>query len=498
MFRGRDNIDMEKEEDGSRLKHLIQVILKKVISTKVGAFIVIAVILIISLLAVENCTSYFLIDGIVENELASLQTSTAVMANEFSGYLTLHEAEQNGIYNLLKRYSAMNYVRIRVVDERFVIVLDSYYTEYSRSMINPNVLKSYKAGKGVSEFNKKSNFIEAAMPIVNAENNICGVIVADKPLSKIISYKKAIYDNIYIAIIAIMLVSISLSYFFISIISKRYKKLYQIIEEVAAGHVDKRLPVKGSTEMRMLAVNFNAIMDRANSLDESRQEFVSNVSHELKTPITSIKVLADSLNMQEDVPLELYKEFMQDIVEEIDRESKIIEDLLILVKMDKKVSALNITSVNLNELMELVLKRLKPIAEKKNVEILFESFRPVVAEVDEVKFTQVVSNLVENAIKYNNNEGWVHVSLNADYQYFYVRVEDSGIGIPKESQELVFDRFYRVDKARSSETGGTGLGLSIVQNIVLMHHGIIKLYSEEGQGTTFTIRIPLNYVNEEI
>ena len=185
---------------------------------------------------------------------------------------------------------------------------------------------------------------------------------------------------------------------------------------------------------------------------------------------------------------------MQDITNEIDRESKIIEDLLSLVKMDKSAAVMNISSVNVNEMLEIVLKRLKPIAQKKNVELLFESFRPVVAEIDEVKFTLVISNLVENAIKYNVSDGWVHVSLNADYQYFYVRVEDSGIGIPKESQDLVFDRFYRVDKARSRQTGGTGLGLAIVQNIVLLHHGTIKLHSEEGTGTTFTVRIPLNYV----
>jgi len=237
-------------------------------------------------------------------------------------------------------------------------------------------------------------------------------------------------------------------------------------------------------------------MDKASLLDERRQDFVSNVSHELRTPITSVKVLADSLNMQEDVPIELYKEFMQDITKEIDRESKIIEDLLSIVRMDKPVSDLSITSVNVNELMEMVLTRLKPIAEKKNIEILFESFRPVVAEIDEVKFSQVISNLVDNAIKYNNIDGWVHVSLNADYQYFYIRVEDSGIGIPKESQDMVFDRFYRVDKARSRQTGGTGLGLAIVKKIILMHHGTVKLHSEEGSGTTFTVRVPLNYIED--
>lgn len=277
---------------------------------------------------------------------------------------------------------------------------------------------------------------------------------------------------------------------------RHYNKALKVVEAVDVGYTDKRIEIKGSTELRSFASHFNSIMDKNNELDSSRSEFVSNVSHELKTPITSIKVLADSLNTQENVPVEVYREFMLDIVSEIDRENKIIEDLLCMVRLDKASSVLNISSVNMNELLELVLKRLKPLAAKKNIELLFESFRPVVAQVDEVKITQVISNLVENAIKYNNVDGWVHVSLNADHQFFYVRVEDSGIGIPKDSQGKVFDRFYRVDKARSRETGGTGLGLSIVRNIILMHHGTIKLYSEEGMGTTFTFRIPLNYVEE--
>ena len=172
------------------------------------------------------------------------------------------------------------------------------------------------------------------------------------------------------------------------------------------------------------------MLGRVKSLDNSRQEFVSNVSHELKTPLTSMKVLADSLVGQENVPVELYQEFMQDIAEEIDRENKIITDLLTLVKLDKKAANVNIDTVNINELLELILKRLKPIAGKRNIELILESFRPVNAEVDETKLTLALSNLVENAIKYNVEDGWVRVSLNADHKYFYVTVADSGKGIP--------------------------------------------------------------------
>ena len=229
-------------------------------------------------------------------------------------------------------------------------------------------------------------------------------------------------------------------------------------------------------------------------LDDSREEFVSNVSHELKTPLASMKVLADSLLAQEEVPNELYREFMQDITLEIERENDIITDLLSLVKMDRTAADLNIRQVSINELLELILKRLKPIAAEKNVEVVLESFRPVTAEIDEVKLTLAFTNLVENAVKYNHPEGWVHVSLNADHKYFYVKVADSGIGIPEEDQKHIFERFYRVDKSHSREIGGTGLGLAIVRNAVVLHRGSVKVYSKEGEGTTFTVRIPLNYV----
>ena len=131
---------------------------------------------------------------------------------------------------------------------------------------------------------------------------------------------------------------------------------------------------------------------------------------------------------------------------------------------------------------------------KQDVELVYESVRPVVAAVDEVKITLVISNLVENAIKYNKEHGWVKVTLDADHQFFVVEVADSGIGIPEESVEHIYERFYRVDKSRSREIGGTGLGLAITRSAILMHRGSIKVVSTEGEGTTFTVKIPLTYI----
>lgn len=249
----------------------------------------------------------------------------------------------------------------------------------------------------------------------------------------------------------------------------------------------------GYAETDHIVEAFNQLLKRMRALDNSRQEFVENVSHELKTPMAAIKVLADSLLAQRDAPAELYREFLEDIASEIDRENQIITDLLALVKMDKKAQELNIASLDMNDLVELILKRLRPIARKKDVEVVFESMRPVVAEVDEVKMTLIMTNLVENAIKYNKEHGRVRVELDADHQYFTFLVSDTGLGIPEDALAHIFERFYRVDKSHSREIGGTGLGLAITKSSVLMHRGSITVSSIEGEGTSFTVKIPLTY-----
>ena len=279
---------------------------------------------------------------------------------------------------------------------------------------------------------------------------------------------------------------------------KPFKRLLRSFDRVAQGDLDADIREDAYSETRQMSHAVQKSLRKLKAVDQSRQEFVSNVSHELKTPITSIRVLADSLMGMEEVPVELYREFMSDISDEIDRESQIIEDLLTLVRMDKSAeSQMKISQVHINHELEMILKRLRPIAKRSNVELILESIREVTADVDKVKLNLAVTNLVENAIKYNVDSGWVRVTLDADHKYFYVKVADSGIGIPEDSVDHIFERFFRVDKARSREVGGTGLGLSITKNVIQMHHGVIDVESTQGEGTTFSMRIPLNYVSRQ-
>ena len=386
--------------------------------------------------------------------------------------------------------------RALVIDEEYKVVKDTFGSDEGKTIIAPDVITCF-SGNSTSFYDKEAKYLDITTPIVEIrgeETNIKGVILVSVSTDIIYETMDELKQKADMIIWALWLVIIFVGSFVATQMMKPFGRIATGMEAVTEGYDTDFLHVDTYTETMDISEAFNKMLGRMKVLDDSRQEFVSNVSHELKTPLTSMKVLADSLLMQENVPVELYQEFMTDITEEIERENKIINDLLSLVKMDKKASDLNVKAENINELVERILKRLRPIAAEQNVEVIFESFRPITAEIDEVKFTLAITNLVENAIKYNREEGSVQVSLNADHKYFYVKVSDTGIGIPQEDLDHIFERFYRVDKSHSREIGGTGLGLAIARNAVIMHRGAVKVHSEEGVGTTFTVRIPLNYI----
>lgn len=384
--------------------------------------------------------------------------------------------------------------RVRIIDRDFIVRKDTFAYDEGKTIVASNVLSAYK-GNAVTDKSYNSGYIEITTPIYSEDNeSILGVMyltMTDPHIGVMQEYLHRIFVGLILVFSMIsVILGATVSHFCVKPLEKLGNSIIRISSGSKTDHVEKRTLY----EYEKVAEAVNLMLDRIRVLDTSRDEFVSNVSHELKTPMTSMKVLADSLIAQDNVPVEIYRDFMNDIVTEIDRENKIISDLLSLVKVDQTNAELNIATVNINELVELILKRLKPIAVQKNIELVFESFRPVAAEIDEVKLTLAITNLVENSIKYNVDNGWVRVSVNADHKYFYIKVSDSGIGIPNECKEQIFERFYRVDKARSRESGGTGLGLAITKSVILMHKGIIKLYSKENEGTTFTVRIPLYYV----
>lgn len=453
----------------------------------------------------------------VEQRIATVQNQLMVLANHLisNNYLTNYQSKEQSFQTSkevinaeLEMLSSLYEGRVLIINNNYKVIKDTYGISEGKIIISEEVLKCF-LGQNSSHYDKEHGYIEMTTPIVRtirnaddsgknsnkaASGEIVGVMLTSVTGENIVATLDKMNRKADILELILVVIIISLAIVLSGVLTRPFHKITSSINEVKEGYSDKEISVPDYIETERIADAFNQLLGRMKVLDDSRQEFVANVSHELKTPMASIKVLAESLLSQEDVPAELYREFMEDMASEIDRENQIITDLLALVKMDKKAQALNIAALDINHLTELILKRLRPLARKKDVEVVFESMRPVVAEVDEVKLSIVMTNLVENAIKYNREHGWVKVTLDADHQYFSFRVSDSGMGIPREELGHIYERFYRVDKSHSKEIGGTGLGLAITRSAVLAHKGTINVESTEGEGSVFVVKIPLTYI----
>ncbi|MBR0305782.1 MAG: two-component sensor histidine kinase [Lachnospiraceae bacterium] len=440
----------------------------------------------------------------VDRRIIDLQNQCQIISNKMTrtGYLSGTVVDNAAIDAELSMLADIFNGRILIVNSGFKIIKDTFSLSEGKVCISEETIRCFQ-GEATQKYNTEKHYFLLAIPITENVQTMesgstpktAGVMLVTASTESMTELEERLLDRaelfqltafLAIAIAAVIVLQASF---------RPFDSIVGSINRVAEGNLDEDIEEMAFSETKRISGSLNHMLENIKTMEQSRQEFVSNVSHELKTPITSIRVLADSLMGMDHVPEELYKEFMTDISDEIDRESKIIDDLLTLVRMDKESPEMSFQSANVNSLVEMVLKRLRPIARKRNIEVIFESMREVTADIDEVKLSLAINNLVENAIKYNKEDGWVRVTLDADHKFFYLKVADSGVGIPEEFKDRVFERFYRVDKARSRETGGTGLGLAITKNVILLHHGAVRVESKEGEGTIFLVRIPLIYIS---
>lgn len=489
------------------------VILNKFIKTiKSESFITIFLCAFLPLFILGIFVIPFYADRSIKKNVTKIQSQAQLIVNQIrtTGYLENPTIEfiNTELVALGNAYSG----RILITDSSLNVVKDTYGIDEGKTILWENAISSLN-GNSNTFYDKKNSVVIVTVPIYsltneteasNSDNNalsltpskkVAGILIIthsiDDILQDSIFIRNLILDITLIVSVLGIVVAIVMSNKF----SNQIKKLGEYIHSVR--ETKKKINyVPKYMELKAALSEFEKFKEKTESLEQSRQEFVSNVSHELKTPLASVKVLADSLTSFPDAPIDMYKEFMTDITAEIDRETKIINDLLSLVKLDRKAAALNIEQISLNDMIESILKMLKPLAEKSGVDLVIESFRPVMCDADPVKLSLAIMNLVENGIKYNKKNGAVHVTLNSDKNYAYIRVEDTGIGMPKDALNHIFERFYRVDKSHSKEIGGTGLGLSIVKEIIALHGGEIKVSSIEDIGSVFDIRMPLRYVSD--
>lgn len=436
------------------------------------------------------------INSILENSLEKKKVDTFAKANIISirvkNYLLTRNMDLAYIKSMVKEYSNEIKSRIIIVDTNNIVQADSGDTFVGEVFKHDEINSALKgmATSNIHNFKIMGRVMYVAVP-VTVDKNVIGATLISASINSIYEEVQHIQNKIIIISIVSMLVNICISFLLMGLIFQPLDEFKRVINKASQGNLKEKINIETNDEFRDVADAFNMMILKLDQADTERKDFVANVSHELRTPLSSIKILSESLLSENEENIEIYREFLQDIDTEVDRLNNIISDLLSLTTLGKENIILNYRTTYINFLLEKIVLSMKPLAEKKSIKLTLILEEKVQISIDQDKIQQAVINVIDNAIKYTQQNGLIEIKLYTLEQYAVIAIKDNGIGIPEDCIPHIFERFYRVDKARSRETGGTGLGLSISWQIVSLHKGIIEVDSQYGKGSTFYIKLPL-------
>ena len=418
-------------------------------------------------------------------------------ANILSGYVAQYQdLSAETISYLLTKQQIPHSSRVIMVDADAVITYDSIIegSLVGKTMIKNIVLNSL-SGNSVTVAEKTSEnemVVSAAVPI-KVDKKVTGALILQSSAESIGEYTALMTKNIVNLATLVAIIVALLGFFLSGVITKPIRKLTRSVVEMKESDTEEKLDFVHGGEIGELIDSFNMLIDKIEMQEQKRQEFVSNASHELKTPLSSIKLLADSLIQTPDAPREMEVEFLNDMNIQVDRLTRIIDKLLALTKMDDSgaVSRMEFKVMDISELTNNVYKALMPLAAQKNIRLEYRSDIGLFSKIEKDRLWEAFYNILDNSIKYTPENGVVQMLVEREDNRAVITVTDSGIGIANDEIYKIFDRFYRVDKARARETGGTGLGLSIALTAVELHGGNIVVDSIPGEGSRFKIIIPI-------
>lgn len=440
---------------------------------------------------------------LVKRYLQDAETSANRTAVQIAPYLS--DSDANSMYNIVVSNGNDMGGRLLVLNSSGIVQTDSF-SSLNGVKLNEREVNDVLYGQNSSSYGfhliDDSTTDDSFWSVYYTSSiihngKIIGAVLYSSSITDVVKATSLLQSQtliIFILACGVIIISSMLS---TNWITNPINKLTDVAVKISAGDLKQRARIKGKGEIAELGQTFDMMCDKIQNLDKQRSEFVSDASHELKTPLASMKILVESLLYQDNVPEEVYKDFLSDINGEIDRLNSLITDLLLLSKMDSDIMTINLETINLSSLVNKCVEALRPIAQMRDIRITENLESGLEIECDPLKLRQALNNLIENAIKYTQDGGHVQVSSKRRGNEVAVQIEDDGIGMSEEHLQHIFERFYRVDKARSRETGGTGLGLHIVRRIALMHNGRVEVESAEGQGSKFTLILPVTQKREE-
>ena len=441
-----------------------------------------AVLLVVLLLLLNTYPLIFSRDAVFQEKRSSMSSQAALLASSLTG---LERLNQVAIAEVLAFLDLSGYDRVAVVDENGEVLYDSAASE-----LDMGDIRRALEGKTVfrSRFAEEAFLSSLAMPMSD-QGELSGAVYLQERDTERAEAIWTVQRHLRTLSFAIGAAALVLGGFFAVLITRRLSALVSSMRIVAGGDYRYRHPIRGRDELSELGEELNQLTERLESNEAERRRFVADASHELKTPLASIRLLSDSIVQSEGMDAETMREFVSDIGGEAKRLQRTTEKLLTLSRLDDEVR-FAAEPVDLKQAALDTLTLLRPLAQEKRVRLHSELEEGCVVMGSRDDMDHILYNLVENAIKYNVPEGVVTVRLSAGERRVTLSVEDTGIGIPEADRPNIFERFYRVDKARSREAGGSGLGLSIVHDAVLAHGGSITVGQNKPQGTVFTVEFP--------
>lgn len=363
----------------------------------------------------------------------------------------------------------------------------------------PNLLGAAVSGGSELTGEAFADYMDVAVPLTDDDGTVRYIIYIRDNKQTVSDLTTELVTLIIQAVVVGLVISAALSFILSKTLLQPIIGMTKAAEAIADGDFSRKLDVESDDEIGILADTFNnmasqlkATLEEIKKSEALRREFVANVSHELRTPLTSIRTYAETLTDTQDLPKEREIDFLHVILNESDRMTHIVEDLLELSRLDAGSTKLNIEEFSLAQSVQNVFDAIVLEAKRRGHTITLAAAEslPMISG-DRARIEQVLINILTNAIKYTPDGGTIQVVSGKTGRKAWVEIRDNGIGIPEEDLPRLFDRFYRVDKARSRESGGTGLGLSIAREIIIRHGGDIKIGSTPGSGTTVTVLLPV-------
>ncbi len=429
--------------------------------------------------------------NLYNNEEADLLSK----ANIISGALEGREYDEVYTQELISRSLAGTKTRGILLDGTGKAVFDTNTSAETDGIIfTSSIITKALSGGQESKTDVSTGGIKTlsvAVPVYR-DNNITGAVLLSKDMGATDRVVGSVEAGIIIFSLCILVLMILLSLKMQHMITSPVNDFVVAAQEISKGNFESKIPVRGNSEMDQLANAMNYMCSELELLETKRRKFVSDASHELKTPMATIKLICDSITATENPDIEMVREFLSDLSDEVDRLTRIIEKLLLLTKLDSKETQLTMELVDFGMMLERIKNKLTPIAASKNIIITTDiqaDMLPVTMDHDRI--WESIYNITDNAIKYSKIGSAVKIVASSDDKNLTVKIIDSGKGIPDEFKERIFERFYRLDDSRARDTGGTGLGLAIAREAVLLHKGELYVEDNAESGSCFVMVLPL-------